>query len=180
VGVHAVLVHTVDSSVPMDAAAVDVLVPVIPFVLLFDGVVSCLRTYRPEELREISQKLSAQDISGRLANKQGVGARADYLFDRIPACGFYSRRPERRHGCVPIAQRARVLRVFSWCRISSDPDKLRIQALSTVLLPRFPGSRCRRCRGNCFAVGRSRPARATHSGFLRLRLRDRSPERGAT
>jgi len=28
-------------------------IPVIPFVVLFDGVVSCLRTYRPEELREI-------------------------------------------------------------------------------------------------------------------------------
>ena len=34
------------------------LVPIIPLVLLFDGVVSCLRTYRPEELREIIKKLS--------------------------------------------------------------------------------------------------------------------------
>jgi hypothetical protein len=34
------------------------LVPIIPLVLLFDGVVSCLRTYRPQELREIIQKLS--------------------------------------------------------------------------------------------------------------------------
>lgn len=33
-------------------------VPIIPLVLLFDGVVSCLRTYRPRELREIIQKLS--------------------------------------------------------------------------------------------------------------------------
>jgi hypothetical protein len=29
------------------------LVPVIPFVLLFDGIVSCLRTYRPSELSEL-------------------------------------------------------------------------------------------------------------------------------
>jgi hypothetical protein len=35
------------------------LIPVIPFVLLFDGVVSCLRTYRPQELREIVGKLTA-------------------------------------------------------------------------------------------------------------------------
>jgi hypothetical protein len=35
------------------------LIPIIPLVLLFDGVVSCLRTYRPEELREIVEKLTA-------------------------------------------------------------------------------------------------------------------------
>jgi hypothetical protein len=32
-------------------------VPIIPFALLFDGVVSCLRTYRPQELREMIKKL---------------------------------------------------------------------------------------------------------------------------
>jgi hypothetical protein len=36
------------------------LIPIIPFVLLFDGVVSCLRTYRPQELREIVGKLTCQ------------------------------------------------------------------------------------------------------------------------
>jgi hypothetical protein len=35
------------------------LVPAIPFVLLFDGIVSCLRTYRPGELRELVGKLGA-------------------------------------------------------------------------------------------------------------------------
>ena len=34
------------------------LVPIIPLVLLFDGVVSCLRTYRPQELREMIKKLA--------------------------------------------------------------------------------------------------------------------------
>jgi hypothetical protein len=29
------------------------LIPIVPLALLFDGVVSCLRTYRPEELREM-------------------------------------------------------------------------------------------------------------------------------
>jgi hypothetical protein len=35
--------------------------PVIPLVLLFDGVVSCLRTYRPHELREMIAKLTATE-----------------------------------------------------------------------------------------------------------------------
>ena len=29
------------------------LVPVIPLVLLFDGIVSCLRSYRPDELLKL-------------------------------------------------------------------------------------------------------------------------------
>jgi len=33
-------------------------IPIIPFVLLFDGVVSCLRTYRTQELRELVKSLS--------------------------------------------------------------------------------------------------------------------------
>jgi hypothetical protein len=36
------------------------LIPIIPLVLLFDGVVSCLRTYRPQELREIVAKLTSR------------------------------------------------------------------------------------------------------------------------
>jgi hypothetical protein len=36
-------------------------VPIIPFVLLFDGVVSCLRTYRPQELRGIIEQLTATE-----------------------------------------------------------------------------------------------------------------------
>jgi hypothetical protein len=35
------------------------LVPIIPLALLFDGMVSCLRTYRPLELLEIAEKLTA-------------------------------------------------------------------------------------------------------------------------
>ncbi len=37
------------------------LVPIIPVVLLFDGVVSCLRTYRPQELRELVERLTASE-----------------------------------------------------------------------------------------------------------------------
>ena len=36
-------------------------IPIIPFVLLFDGVVSCLRTHRPRELREIVETLAATE-----------------------------------------------------------------------------------------------------------------------
>jgi hypothetical protein len=37
------------------------LIPIIPLVLLFDGIVSCLRTYRPPELREMVARLIAND-----------------------------------------------------------------------------------------------------------------------
>jgi hypothetical protein len=37
------------------------LLPVVPLVLLFDGVVSCLRTHRPRELREIVANLTATE-----------------------------------------------------------------------------------------------------------------------
>jgi hypothetical protein len=37
------------------------LVPVIPFVMLVDGVVSCLRAYSPTELRELAVSIGAPD-----------------------------------------------------------------------------------------------------------------------
>jgi hypothetical protein len=33
------------------------LIPVIPFVLMFDGMVSCLRSYTPDELRAFADEL---------------------------------------------------------------------------------------------------------------------------
>ncbi len=36
-------------------------IPIIPLVLLFDGVVSCLRTHRPQELRDIVETLAATE-----------------------------------------------------------------------------------------------------------------------
>jgi hypothetical protein len=41
------------------------LVPLIPFVLLFDGVVSCLRTYRPAELTDLVAALGATNYQWR-------------------------------------------------------------------------------------------------------------------
>ena len=37
------------------------IIPLIPLILLFDGVVSCLRTYRPHEIREIIARLRQAD-----------------------------------------------------------------------------------------------------------------------
>ena len=37
------------------------LLPLLPFVLLFDGIVSCLRTYRPSELSDLVHELGATD-----------------------------------------------------------------------------------------------------------------------
>jgi hypothetical protein len=59
------------------------LVPIIPLVLLFDGVVSCLRTYQPQELREMIGKLTASKCQyqweiGKLSGAIG-GAPITYL-----------------------------------------------------------------------------------------------------
>jgi len=37
------------------------LIPVVPLVTLFDGLVSCLRTYSVQELRELTERLNAND-----------------------------------------------------------------------------------------------------------------------
>ena len=47
-------------------------IPIIPLVLLFDGVVSCLRTYRPQELREIIEKLKATDYQWEVGEHSRV------------------------------------------------------------------------------------------------------------
>src|ERR1700678_4013405 len=51
------------------------LIPIIPLVLLFDGIVSCLRTYRPQELREMIATLTATDYRWQLgehSRRRGV------------------------------------------------------------------------------------------------------------
>jgi len=47
-------------------------VPVIPLVLLFDGVVSCLRTYRPHELWEMIERLNATDYQWQVGEHSGA------------------------------------------------------------------------------------------------------------
>jgi hypothetical protein len=41
-------------------------IPMVPFVVWFDGVISCLRSYRPEELREIIGKLTGREYEWRV------------------------------------------------------------------------------------------------------------------
>ena len=48
-------------------------VPIIPFVLLFDGVVSCLRTYRPEELHEMIKQLSGSEYQWKVGEHSKAG-----------------------------------------------------------------------------------------------------------
>ena len=55
------------------------LIPIIPLVLLFDGVVSCLRTYKPQELREIVDKLTSCQYQWEIGEVEGKRAPVTYL-----------------------------------------------------------------------------------------------------
>ena len=46
--------------------------PIIPLVLLFDGLVSCLRTYRTRELRELIEELAAPEYWWELGERSGT------------------------------------------------------------------------------------------------------------
>jgi hypothetical protein len=62
------------------------LVPIIPLVLLFDGVVSCLRTYRPQELREIVDKLTASEYQWEIGEHSTGRVPITYLIGHPRAC----------------------------------------------------------------------------------------------
>jgi hypothetical protein len=55
------------------------LIPVIPFVLFFDGVVSCLRAYSKDELAELVLKLDADDYVWEIGEESGGLAPITYL-----------------------------------------------------------------------------------------------------
>jgi hypothetical protein len=55
-------------------------VPIIPLVLLFDGVVSCLRTYRPRELREIIKKLSGVEYQWEVGEHSKASGQAPITY----------------------------------------------------------------------------------------------------
>jgi hypothetical protein len=55
------------------------LIPIIPLVLLFDGVVSCLRTYRLQELREMVEKLTGCQYNWDIGELAGKRAPVTYL-----------------------------------------------------------------------------------------------------
>jgi hypothetical protein len=47
-------------------------IPIIPFVLLFDGVVSCLRTYGSRELKELTEELSGEEYQWETGEHKDV------------------------------------------------------------------------------------------------------------
>jgi hypothetical protein len=51
------------------------IIPIIPAVLLFDGVVSCLRTYRPPELRAITERVRTSDYTWNFGEYYGTRKR---------------------------------------------------------------------------------------------------------
>ena len=62
------------------------LIPIIPLVFLFDGVVSCLRTYRPRELREIVGQLTASEYQWEIGEHSSGRAPITYLIGCQRAC----------------------------------------------------------------------------------------------
>ena len=51
--------------------ALTYLIPVLPLVMLFDGLVSCLRTYSVQELRELTARLDAHDYRWNIGAVKG-------------------------------------------------------------------------------------------------------------
>lgn len=49
------------------------LVPVVPPIVLFDGVVSCLRTYTPAELRELVAPFEGEGYTWEIGQERGSG-----------------------------------------------------------------------------------------------------------
>ncbi len=49
------------------------LIPVVPLTSLFDGVVSCLRTYRVQELRELTEAAAAKDYQWEIGELKSMG-----------------------------------------------------------------------------------------------------------
>lgn len=63
------------------------LIPIIPLVLLFDGVVSCLRTYRPQELRAIVEKMGSCQYHWEIGELASGRAPVTYLigYPKLPS-----------------------------------------------------------------------------------------------
>jgi hypothetical protein len=55
------------------------LVPLVPFVLVYDGIVSCLRTYSPAELEELVRPLARADFQWEIGEERGGFLPVTYL-----------------------------------------------------------------------------------------------------
>jgi len=60
------------------------LIPVTPFVLFFDGIVSCLRAYSVGELREMTSAIDSSGYRWEIGEKSGgwLPLRITYLIGR--------------------------------------------------------------------------------------------------
>jgi hypothetical protein len=60
------------------------LIPLVPFILLWDGMVSLLRIYSPEEMRKLTEDLQAPDYLWEIGGIQVLGSpgRLPYLIGR--------------------------------------------------------------------------------------------------
>jgi hypothetical protein len=80
-------------------------VPVVPFVLLFDGVVSCLRAYRQQELRAMAGKLAANEYVWEIGEHSSGRMPITYLIGYPRVVGPGWARLERSEA-VPTPDRA--------------------------------------------------------------------------
>ncbi|HTV16571.1 MAG TPA: hypothetical protein VME68_17760, partial [Acidobacteriaceae bacterium] len=55
------------------------IVPVVPSVLLIDGILSCLRSYSLDDLRELTAGLSAPDYAWQVGDERGCRVPIRYL-----------------------------------------------------------------------------------------------------
>ncbi len=79
-------------------------VPVIPLVLLIDGIVSCLRSYRVDELRDMAEHTDASEYQWRIGEHSGglVRPAITYLIG-WPAASVSSARSMRTAHCTSTA-----------------------------------------------------------------------------
>jgi len=78
--------------------AITYVIPIIPLVVVFDGIVSCLRTYTPDELLGLTAALDGSGYEWQTGQVpiQGSPIPVPYLIGLPPAQGFrQSRRPTR-------------------------------------------------------------------------------------
>jgi hypothetical protein len=69
------------------------LLPVVPLTLLMDGVLSCLRTYSIDDLRELAEGLGDEDYCWEAGEERGPRMGITYLIGRPGACAEVTPRP---------------------------------------------------------------------------------------
>jgi hypothetical protein len=78
------------------------IIPVVPAILWIDGLLSCLRSYSLDDLRELTAGLSAPDYEWQIGDQRGGRVPIRYLIGspvrQSPVCGTAGRRPEPASG----------------------------------------------------------------------------------